>query len=80
MLDSKFEKIPSIIQVDSYGKIKKKKQILNKIENKNIVKTISLESTKDLDFDKFNTWIFDLLRLNGEKIYRMKGIYCFIYL
>jgi G3E family GTPase len=73
MLDSNIEKIPSIIQVDSYGKIKKKKQILNKIENKNMVKTISLETTNALDFDKFNTWIFEFLRLKGEKIYRMKG-------
>ena len=56
--------------------IEKPMNILNKsgvVE----VKTVLLVTSKPLDLDMFNCWMASLLRLEGDKIYRLKGILSF---
>jgi G3E family GTPase len=69
---------PILIQRDSTGKIVRKRVNINFNDTvttkSNIVSTISITTANALDFQKFNFWIVSILKNEGAKIYRMKGI------
>lgn len=68
--------IPFKIEQDKTGKIKKTSFNFakSKKHKKDDFSTVSLVSSKDIDLNKFNIWISNLLREKGPDIYRMKGI------
>jgi G3E family GTPase len=79
----------SFLQFDKNGKITKSQYRFNSIQsNQNDIiedhmhikymtggmMTVSLSCDQDLDLDRFNYWITETLRENGNNIYRLKGI------